>query len=60
MIGATIGAGGLGVPVIAGLVQSNIAFVIEGAVPAAVLAILLDRLLTNLEKMLIFSYSNSL
>jgi osmoprotectant transport system permease protein len=50
MIGATIGAGGLGAPVVAGLVQNNIAYVIEGALPAALLAILVDRILANVEK----------
>jgi osmoprotectant transport system permease protein len=49
MIGATIGAGGLGVPVISGLVQNNIALVLEGAIPAALLAILLDQLFSNIE-----------
>jgi len=49
MIGAAIGAGGLGSPIIAGLVQDNIAFIIEGAVPAAILAILADQLLANIE-----------
>jgi len=55
MIGAVIGAGGLGSPIIAGLVQFNTAFVIEGAVPAALLAILLDQLFSNIEKT--FAYS---
>lgn len=56
MIGAFIGAGGLGSPIVAGLAQYNSAFVIEGALPAAILAVLLDRLLANLEAGL-FSYS---
>ncbi len=49
MIGAVIGAGGLGSPIIAGLVQDNIAFILEGAIPAAMLAILADQLLANIE-----------
>ena len=49
MIGATIGAGGLGAPVIAGLVQNNVALVLEGAIPAALLAILLDQLFSKFE-----------
>ncbi len=49
MIGAVIGAGGLGSPIVAGLVRDNLAFVLEGAVPAALLAILVDRLLANIE-----------
>jgi osmoprotectant transport system permease protein len=55
MIGAAIGAGGLGSPIIAGLVQDNLAYIIEGAVPAAILAILADQLLANVEG--IFAYS---
>lgn len=55
MIGAVIGAGGLGSPIIAGLVQFNTAYLIEGAVPAALLAVLLDQLLSNVEKS--FAYS---
>jgi osmoprotectant transport system permease protein len=49
MIGAVIGAGGLGSPIIAGLVQDNLAFIIEGAAPAAILAVLADQLLANVE-----------
>lgn len=55
MIGAVIGAGGLGSPIIAGLVQDNLALIIEGAVPAAILAILADQLLANVEGS--FSYA---
>jgi len=49
MIGAAIGAGGLGSPIIAGLVQDNLAYIIEGALPAAILAVLADQLLANVE-----------
>ncbi len=49
MVGAVIGAGGLGSPVIAGLVQDNLAFVIQGALPAALLALLLDQALAGAE-----------
>jgi osmoprotectant transport system permease protein len=49
MVGAVIGAGGLGSPVIAGLIQNNVAFVIEGALPAAMLALIADLLLSNIE-----------
>jgi osmoprotectant transport system permease protein len=54
MIGAVIGAGGLGSPIVAGLVRNNLAFVIEGALPAAMLAILADQFLGNIESM--FAY----
>jgi osmoprotectant transport system permease protein len=49
MIGAVIGAGGLGSPIVAGLVRNNLAFILEGAIPAAMLAILADQLLGNIE-----------
>jgi len=48
MVGAVIGAGGLGSPIIAGLIQDNLAFVIEGALPAAILALLLDQILASI------------
>ncbi|MFC1990800.1 ABC transporter permease [Chloroflexota bacterium] len=57
MIGAVIGAGGLGSPIIAGLVQDNIAFIIEGAASAAMLAILTDQLLGNIERS--FAYAKA-
>lgn len=50
MVGAVIGAGGLGVPVVAGLVQDNISFVIQGVLPAAALAVFADQLFNNIEK----------
>jgi osmoprotectant transport system permease protein len=55
MIGAAIGAGGLGHPVIAGLVRDNIAFIVEGAIPAAILAVLVDQLLANIERRVAYS-----
>ena len=55
MIGAVIGAGGLGSPIIAGLVRDNLAFIIEGALPAALLAILADQFLTNIENSLAYT-----
>lgn len=58
MIGAVIGAGGLGSPIIAGLVQDNVAYILEGSVPAALLAVLADQLLGNIEAT--FAYSKGL
>jgi len=55
MVGAVVGAGGLGSPIIAGLVEDNLAYIVEGAVPAAVLAVLADQLLANVEGT--FAYS---
>ena len=59
MIGAVIGAGGLGSPIIAGLVQDNIAYIIEGSLPAAILAILADQLLANIEGSFAYSAAKS-
>lgn len=41
-IGATIGAGGLGVVIIAGLVRDNLAFITAGAASSALLALIVD------------------
>jgi osmoprotectant transport system permease protein len=41
-IGATIGAGGLGVVIIAGLVRDNLAFITAGAAASALLALIVD------------------
>ena len=49
-IGATIGAGGLGVPIIAGLIQRNLTWVLEGALAAGALALLVDAALEVLEE----------
>lgn len=44
-LGATIGAGGLGKPIIAGLIGENPAFIIEGAVLVGLFAIIVDTVL---------------
>jgi osmoprotectant transport system permease protein len=51
-IGAAMGAGGLGRPIMAGLVQFKTSYVIQGAVAAACLALCLDWLLARLERAL--------
>ncbi len=48
-IGAVVGAGGLGVPIISGLVRNNPAIVLEGAVAAAMLAFVIDQILAQAE-----------
>lgn len=45
-LGAVVAAGGLGMPILAGFHDFNTAFILEGALPAIVLALLLDRLLS--------------
>lgn len=49
-IGGVIGAGGLGVAIVAGLVRDNTAFVLQGAVAAAGLAFFADFLFETLEQ----------
>ena len=55
--GAVIGAGGLGSPIVAGLVRENPAFVLEGALAAGLLALLADRIFAQLEKSLFKNYA---
>jgi osmoprotectant transport system permease protein len=45
-LGAVVAAGGLGMPILAGFHDYNDAYILEGALPAIALALLLDRLLT--------------
>lgn len=49
-IGATIGAGGLGAPIIAGLNSDNLAFILQGAVLSGLFAILADTGLDSAER----------
>ena len=46
-MGAVVAAGGLGQPILAGFHDYNDAYILEGALPAIALALLLDRLLTS-------------
>jgi osmoprotectant transport system permease protein len=48
-LGAYAGSGGLGVPIAGGLSQQIYAFVLLGALPAALLAILIDYVLERIE-----------
>lgn len=48
-VAAAIGAGGLGSPIIGGIQVQNMAYVLEGAVAAAILAVLADALLAEVE-----------
>lgn len=48
-LGATIGAGGLGAPIIAGLIAENPAYILEGAVVAGLLAVIADLGLEQVE-----------
>jgi osmoprotectant transport system permease protein len=48
-VGATIGAGGLGAPIVSGLVTQNSSFLAEGAIAVALLALVADGLFSLLE-----------
>jgi osmoprotectant transport system permease protein len=48
-LAAFIGAGGLGVPIVAGLQLADTTRILSGAVPAALLALIVDRVLAAVE-----------
>lgn len=50
-LAAFIGAGGLGDPIVAGLALSDINMILSGALPAAVLALLVDAALFGFERL---------
>ena len=52
-LAALIGAGGLGEPIISGLNLNDRALILEGAVPAAVLALLVQTAFGLLDRLLI-------
>ena len=52
-IGATIGAGGLGAPIVTGLASDNIAYILQGSVIAALFAIIVDTLLEMVERIFV-------
>ncbi|MCA9472755.1 MAG: ABC transporter permease subunit [Nitrospira sp.] len=49
-LAAFIGAGGLGVPIVSGLQLANTTLILSGALPAALLALIVDGLLSLLER----------
>lgn len=51
-LGALIGAGGFGQPIITGIRLDNVALILEGAIPAAVLALIVQWLFDLSEKVL--------
>jgi len=48
-LAAFIGAGGLGVPIVAGLQMANTIVILSGAIPAAILALVIDGALGKVE-----------
>lgn len=51
-LAAFIGAGGLGEPIVQGLALADTRLVLSGAIPAAILALLVDRVLAVAERLL--------
>ncbi|WP_092406888.1 glycine betaine ABC transporter substrate-binding protein [Dokdonella immobilis] len=51
-LGALIGAGGYGQPILAGIRLDDLALILEGAVPAALLALVVQGLFEGLERIL--------
>ncbi len=52
-LAAFIGGGGLGEPIVTGLALNDVSLILQGAVPAALLAILTELGFEQLERMLI-------
>ena len=52
-LGALIGAGGYGQPILTGIRLDNISLILEGAIPAAVLALLVQGFFDSLEKVIV-------
>lgn len=51
-IGATVGARNLGDPIIAGIVNGNMAYIVQGALTIALLALTVDSLFERLQELL--------
>jgi osmoprotectant transport system permease protein len=49
-LAAFIGAGGLGEPIVTGLAVTDINLILSGALPAALLAVLVDAFLAGVER----------
>ena len=49
-LGALIGAGGYGQPILTGIRLDDMALILEGAVPAALLALAVQELFTLIER----------
>ena len=50
-LAAFIGAGGLGEPIVAGLALSDTRMILSGAIPAALLALIVDAFLAGVERL---------
>ena len=52
-LAAFIGAGGLGEPIVTGLALNDTNLILQGAIPAAILAIIVELLFELLERVLV-------
>lgn len=52
-LAAFIGAGGLGEPIVTGLALNDTRLILQGAIPAAILAILVELMFEGLERMIV-------
>jgi len=52
-LGALIGAGGLGQPILTGIRLDDLSLILEGAIPAALLALMVQALFERLGQVLI-------
>ena len=52
-LAAFIGAGGLGEPIVTGLALNDVNLILQGAIPAAILAILVEFLFSLLERLIL-------
>jgi osmoprotectant transport system permease protein len=52
-LAAFIGAGGLGEPIVTGLALNDVSLILQGAVPAALLAIITELAFEQMERVLI-------
>ena len=52
-LGALIGAGGYGQPILTGIRLDNVGLILEGAIPAALLALIVQGLFDLLERVFV-------
>jgi osmoprotectant transport system permease protein len=58
-LGALIGAGGYGQPILTGIRLNNVGLILEGAIPAALLALLVQWLFDALERWMLPAHSST-
>ena len=52
-LGAIVGAGGFGEPIMIGIRRDDLALIFQGAIPAALLAILIEFIFRRLERVVV-------